>query len=275
MSKIPEDDSPHKEDIEQLIETLKNDSDWNKRFGAASKLFRSAGERAIDPLINTLQNDAHKEMRRFAADLLGRLGDQRATWALIASLRLGLVEKDTTMIFHSTEALLKIKGSDLPSILISTIEDKEEFYEMRIKALEMLGSLGDSKSVQGLINIIRNPETDGKIRGRAIDELVKTGNLAGLQLILELLDISTHKDFQKVVVRALGETPFKNKTIVFRIGDSLLKIMENEEKKKDDKDTELTNLTATAIRKLASNIGFEFNQFLDELIDIRKKLPKK
>ncbi len=275
MDYLPDDDSPFKEDLEPLIQMLESDPDWNKRFGAASKLYRLGKEKAVNPLIKAVQNDPHHEIRRFSIDLLGLLGDQRATWALIAALRQSLIDKDTTIAYHAREALLRIKGSDLPSILTSTIDDEEEFFEMRINALDMLGKLADTKSVESLIKVINNPNTDGRIRGRAIEELVETGHLAGLQLILELLDVASNKTFQKVVVRAIENTPFKNKTIVMRIGESLLKIIDFEEGKNDKKDEELIKLVTNALEQLAKNIDLNIKEFADELIAIRKKQQRK
>jgi len=75
MNNSLEDESPFKEDLEPLIKTLESNPDWNKRFGAASKLFRLGKEKAVDPLIKALQNDEHPEIRRFSAVLLGKLGD--------------------------------------------------------------------------------------------------------------------------------------------------------------------------------------------------------
>ncbi len=272
MNTLPEDDSPIKENLEPLITILKTEPDWNKRFGAASKLYRLGQEKAIDPLIHSLQNDSHNEMRRFSADLLGRLGDSRATWALVAALRQSIIDKDTIMVSHTSEALLKIKGADLPSILASTAEDQGEVFEVRIKSLELLGKLGDNPSVQGLIAIIKNPETEGKIRGKAIQELTYTGNLAGLQLILDQLELTKRKEFQIIVIQALSKTPFKNKTIVFRIGEILLKISELEEAKKKKKDQELLYLIVLTLKNLAKNIDLSFKEFMDELIVVRNKI---
>ena len=109
MNQESDDYSPIKESLAYLIQTLKNDPDWNKRFGAASKLFRLGQEKAVDPLIYVLQNDKHPEMRRFAADLLGRLKDPRATWALIAVFRQSIIEKNANMIHHTSEALIRLK----------------------------------------------------------------------------------------------------------------------------------------------------------------------
>ncbi|HUU76722.1 MAG TPA: HEAT repeat domain-containing protein [candidate division Zixibacteria bacterium] len=274
MSNTFDDESPIKEDLEPLIIVLKTDPDWNKRFGAASKLFRLGKEKAIDPLIHALQNDSHNEIRRFACDLLGKLGDPRATWALIATLRQGLIDKDNVIVHHATEALLLLRVGDLSGILISTVTDTEEFFEMRIKSLELLGKIADNESVEGLISIIKNPDTDGKIRGKAIEELIYTGHLAGLQMILEQLEKTRRKDFKKIVVRALGKTPFKNKTIVFRIGEILLTISEQEEKK-SKKDSDLLFYIAEALKNLANNIGYEFSDFMDELIKLRNKQKSK
>lgn len=275
MNDLPTDDSPIKENLELLIDTLKNDPDWNKRFGAASRLFRSGKEKAIDPLINALQNDTHKEIRRFCADLLGNLGDSRATWALVAVLRQSIAEKDAILIHHTIEALLKIRGPDLSGILISTVTDVGELLEVRVISLELLGRLADNIAVKGLIDIIKNPDTEGKIRAKAIEELVYTGNLAGLQLILDQLEVTKRKDFQIVVIRAINKTPFRNKTIVFRIGEILLAITEQEQQKGEKKDSEIINLIAETMRKLAMNINYDFKQFMDELITIRNMKKKK
>jgi len=274
MNHSLEDESPFKEDLGPLIKILESDPDWNKRFGAASKLFRLGKEKSVDPLIKALQNDSHP-MRRFAAVLLGRLGDPRATWALIAALRQALSEKDKTITYHTKEALVKIKSSDLPSILTSTIDDSEEFFEMRIMALNLLGEIADTKSVECLIQVINNPNTEGKIRGRAIEVLIYTGHLAGLQLVLDLLESTTNKNFQKVVARALCKTPLRNKTIVLRFGDALLQIMETEESKKKEKDIELTKLAADSLKQLAKNINITFEQLMDEIIIVRKKQKQK
>ncbi|MHA1503597.1 MAG: HEAT repeat domain-containing protein, partial [Candidatus Heimdallarchaeota archaeon] len=110
MNKTSDDYSPITESLAYLIQTLKNDPDWNKRFGAASKLYRLGQETAIDPLIFVLQNDKHKEMQRFAADLLGRLEDPRATWALIASFRQAIIEKNANMMQHTSDALIRLKS---------------------------------------------------------------------------------------------------------------------------------------------------------------------
>ena len=271
MSKITDEYLPIKEDLESLIDTLKTEPDWNKRFGAASKLFRLGQEKAVDPLIFVLQKDEHKEMRRFAVDLLGRLQDPRANWALIAAFRQSIIEKDATMIKHTSEALIRLKSSDLYSILFSTIEDKDEIETIKFRAIELLGKVGDSKSVEVLIKIIRKKSTKAKIRGKCIEELVYTGHLAGLQLILELLDVTSNKNFQKIVVRALGKTPFKNKTIIMRISDSLLKITEHEESKNEKKDKKLQQLVIDALKKLAENINMGFNELMNEVLIIRKK----
>lgn len=274
MSNLPEDDSPIKENLEPLIITLKTDPDWNKRFGAASKLYRLGQEKAIDPLIHSLQNDSTIEIRRFSANLLGKLGNSRATWALVASLRQSIIDKDTTMIHHTSEALLSIKGADLPSILTSTVEDKGEVFEVRIQSLELLGKLGDNTSVQGLIAIIKNPDTEGKIRGKAIQELTYTGNLAGLQLLLDQLELTKRKEFRIIVIQALSKTPFKNKTIAIRIGEILLKMSEHEEAKKKNKDQDLLNLIVTTLKNLAKNVDLSFKEFMDELIEVRNKIKR-
>jgi HEAT repeat protein len=271
MSKSPDDYSPITESLAYLINTLKNDPDWNKRFGAASKLYRLGQETAIDPLIYVLQNDKHKEMKRFAADLLGRLENPRATWALIAAFRQAIIEKNANMIQHTSDALIRLKSSDIHTIIYSTIEDKDEMEIIKLRFIELLGKIGDAKSIELLIRIIRNKTTKAKMRGKCIEELVYTGHLAGLQLILELLDITSNKNFQKIVIRALGKTPFKNKTIVMRISDSLLKITEFEESKGEKKDKDLQKLVITALKNLAKNINMDFNRMMDEVLIIRKK----
>ena len=271
MSNTPVDYSPVKEGLETLIHTLKTDPDWNKRFGAASKLFRLGQEKAVDPLIFVLHNDKHKEMQRFAVDLLGRLQDPRATWALIASFRQAIIEKNANMVQHTSDALIRLKSTDLHSIIFNTIEDKDEIETIKLSAIELLGKMGDTKSIEMLIQIIRKKSTKAKIRGKCIEELVYTGHLAGLQLILELLDVTSNKNFQKIVVRALGKTPFRNKTIVMRISDSLLKITEFEESKAEKKDKKLQELVIEALKNLAKNVNISFNELMDEVLTIRKK----
>jgi len=274
MNESLDNESPYKEDLQPLIETLEKDQDWNKRFGAASKLFRLGKEKAVDPLIKALQNDPHPEIKRFVADLLGRLADPRAAWALLAALRQGLLEKNSVMIHHTKQALLNIKSEDLPGILKSTVEDDQEFFEMKLTAVQLLGKIADTKSVQQLIGIIKEPKTDGRIRAAAIEQLVYTGHLSALQLILELLNLTSNKAFQKVVLRAMVKTPFKNKSVVFRIGEALLTIMENEESLRERKDEEISNLAASAMTQLAKNIGMELKKFMDELIKIRLRQKK-
>ncbi|MEA2071866.1 MAG: HEAT repeat domain-containing protein [Asgard group archaeon] len=266
-----ENNSPIKEDLEPLIETLETADDWNLRFGAASKLFRLGQERAIDPLINAIQNDPHPEVRRLACDLLGRLGNPRASWALIAALRKALMNHDSTMIYHTTAALLNIDDDDLVDILLSTISDEQEFIEMRYKAIDLLGKIRNNESIEGLIALIKNPNTDGRIRSRAIRKLIRTGNLAGLQLILDFLEKTDNITFEKVVVSAMGKTPFKNQTIILRVGDSLLSILEREEGKGEKKNHELTNLVVHTMTKLAKNIGLAFKEYIDKILEIRKK----
>ncbi|MBD3191599.1 MAG: hypothetical protein GF308_13205 [Candidatus Heimdallarchaeota archaeon] len=267
---MSEDDSPIQEDFKLLVKQLKNSSDWNERFSAANKLFRSAGDKAVDPLIYALQNDPQKEVQRYAADLLGRLADPRASWALIAALRRGLKEEDFTMIYHTSEALIKIDGNDAIAILSQTIEDEQEFLEMKLKALEILSKIGDAKVVEKMIDWVHDPEFDNSLRKRVIEELAYMGHLASIQFLLDLLEERRDKNLQKVIVRALGKTPFKNKAIVLKIGDILLQKLEQEQSQ-PKRDVAFLNLLAESINTLGENIGYNYREFMQEIIDIRKK----
>ena len=87
--------------------------------------------------------------------------------------------------------------------------------------------------------------------------------------------MTNRREFQKIVIEAINATPFKNKTIVFRIGEILLRISEQEEAKKAKKDQNLLKLIAETLRTLAKNINEPFNEFMDKLIDVRNKIKGK
>jgi hypothetical protein len=264
---------PIKEDLEKIEDTLKNNPNWKKRFGAASKLYRLGKEKAVDPLIHSLQNDHHPEIRRFSAVLLGELGDERASWALIATLRDAVQQQNTLMINTTKEALLNIKGSEITSILASTVDDEEESLKMRYESLALLEEINGMDVVQALIAILKKGGIDFRVYHQILRTLVFTGNLAAIQFILNFLEETEVFETQKVIIEAIGETPFKNRTIAIRIGKSLVKLFEAEQEKEKVKQSLMPCLSKT-IQALATNIGLEWKEYLTEVVKVTKQEKK-
>ncbi len=142
-----------------LIQSLK-DEDRCLRYGAADSLGKIGNERAIKPLIHALK-DKDSYIRLEAARALDEIGwkskgGQENVYYLIAKAKW----KEVTKIG---------KPAVLP--LIQTLKDGES--DLRYKAAEALGEIGDERAIEPLNQSLKDEKKD--VRVKAAEVLVNMG----------------------------------------------------------------------------------------------------
>jgi len=121
-------------------------------------------DEAIPSLTTALGND-NRDIRQVAAEALGQLGNARAVEPLVAALQ---EELDWGMRRAVIRALGLIWG------LKEVIDLGDEDADVRCRAAEALGRLGDERAVEPLIASRQDPDT--KVRKEAIRALKRIGS---------------------------------------------------------------------------------------------------
>lgn len=149
-------------DVEGLTRLLKPPEDssnlsdtQNLRMEAISALAQLRDSKAVEPLVEAL-NDSNEQIQILAASALGSIGDKRAVEPLIQALTTGFGGSS----FDSVKRALVSIG-DAES-LIRALKDSPNQHAQDRLALT-LGSLGDRKAVEPIINWLFEPRQLGLI----------------------------------------------------------------------------------------------------------------
>lgn len=132
----------------------------------------------VEALISALKV-SDREIRWNAAVKLGEIGDKRAIEPLIGALKDGYIPVN----LPAAEALVQI-GEPAVIPLIKALEDKVK--TVRFFSAEILGKIGDRRSVEALINALKENEAD--VRHSAAEALGKIGDtraLPALELVAQ------------------------------------------------------------------------------------------
>jgi HEAT repeat protein len=156
--------------VEPLISAL-NDTEWEVRWAAATSLGNLRAKEAVDGLIALLK-DEFWEVRRAAAIALGKIRDEKAAKPLAEAL-----EAELMIRFEAARALIQL-GSKAVGSLQALLNSEDP--DVRMKAAEALGLIGDEKSSEALGELLKDPDAGvreaaskalARIGGRGIDEL--------------------------------------------------------------------------------------------------------
>ncbi len=206
----------------------------DKNSDLRTKAIRALGQvrdvRAVESLIDSIYEEQDRWMRLFAIEALGHIGDMRAIEVLLDVA----YEESRDMRTKAIVTLGEIKYNLALDALFSLIEDIEVDVEDQQTALFELGKRHDSRSIEGLVDLLLyDPQADTRIyaalvlgemedlevveplidalnddvpdvANHAMQALVKMGNLATLPLV-NTLSQSISAERRIWVIRALGE----------------------------------------------------------------------
>lgn len=164
---------------------------------AAKALHQMGDEQALSPIVHTLRRSTKTRLRRQAAEELGDLGDARATEALIEALQ----DRKEEVQLAAAGALASLRRSEGYDILVETLSHPSA-YQREI-AITALGQLGDSRSVEHLLQLLQDEEDDD-LRDAAAEVLGSLGDTRAVEPLLNYLQQSQRNDVNVVVVEVLG-----------------------------------------------------------------------
>jgi HEAT repeat protein len=144
----------------EAVESALNDPHWSVRVAAIKVLAKLGGVKEI-PLITNAVNDPDPMVRKHAILTLGEIRSISSIPLLIQQLI------DNEMSKHAFVALLKFGRTVLPWLHRQMM--KNYTVEVRIRIIDIIGKIGDQKSVEPLMELLddHNPS----IRLSAIDSL--------------------------------------------------------------------------------------------------------
>ncbi len=224
--------------IELLINILKNGNEPARGY-AAIALGALKAQPAVEPLIERLANDDDPDIRGEAALSLGKIlspnpnHESRITSRINAvnALTASLKDNDAIVRLDSAAALGMIKDSNTVEPLIETLKS-EDFLtypfgnelawnyqeDVRHKAIESLGEIGDVRAVEPLISIINNGY-NGNI-GVIFDTLSKIKDDRAVAFLMEKIK-DDNPAIRRIAARAL-ENIADNQAVMELLINSLL-----------------------------------------------------
>lgn len=154
--------------VESLIEVL-TDLDYRARSAAAKALGQIGDYRGVQALTIALR-DKDVTVRRRAANALGDIGDPRAIEALIWAMD----DQDHIVGHSSIIALHNIMRKQVDRSMERLINDLYQAnMKVRASAIVALGSLGDKRALQPLIETLSDPSTEPKLQSLIIESMRK------------------------------------------------------------------------------------------------------
>ncbi len=174
---------------EHLIKVL-TDKNWEVRWAAATSLGNMKAREAIDVLVKLLKDESW-DVRRAAAIALGKIKDPKAVEPLIETLKSELLIR-----FEAARSLIQIGYEAVPE-LISVLKADNVDIDVKVKAAEALGLIGDERAVESLVKLLNDP--NGSVRDAASKALVKIGGRA----IDELITFLRSGNYKLEILKAL------------------------------------------------------------------------
>ena len=148
-------------DCQHAVEYVCSDPHWSVRIASLEALVKIGGKKSL-PLLLEAMKDPDQMVRKNALLLLGDLGEFKA----ISSLTAFLI--DPEMGKYAFEALLKFGRMALP--WLHRIMKGDYQPEVRERVIDLVGKIGDMKSVEALMGLLDDPHPS--IRLAAIDSLI-------------------------------------------------------------------------------------------------------
>ena len=206
-----------------LLKSALNDNSVEVRLRATRLLGLSRNSEAIAPIADRLQNDSSSSVRDLAARCLGILAGEaavpwlKAAWAEDKMIRKGVIYG------------LGYAGGTAVPFLIERLKEKIEKNvgnNSAIWLIDLLGSTGDRRVIEPLLDIISRPTS-------ASDPNMGDVQLKAVRVLVDLADVFTYLsilEFQFLTVDAmrLPESRTVNMADRVRILEFLKKIVESE-----------------------------------------------
>jgi HEAT repeat protein len=170
---------------EILIESLNSDS-WTLRENAAKALGNLASTEVVEPLISLL-DDKEWRVRKQAINSLGKIGSDEAVKPL---LRL-LYDGDTDVRRNTMEVLACMGDIAFDPLMDLYMCDD---WQIRSKAAECLGKLGDERAVEYLVETLyskKKEDRNRQMRGKIIEALGNIGDERAIDALVEVIDGDT------------------------------------------------------------------------------------
>jgi len=144
----------------EAVETALSDAHWSVRVAAIRVLAKLGGIKEV-PLIMNAVNDPDPMVRKHAILTLGEIRSISSIPLLVQQLI------DNEMSKHAFVALLKFGRTVLPWLHRQMM--KNYTVEVRIRLIDIIGKIGDQKSVEPLMELLE--DHNPSIRLSAIDSL--------------------------------------------------------------------------------------------------------
>ncbi|UCD54652.1 MAG: HEAT repeat domain-containing protein, partial [Candidatus Omnitrophota bacterium] len=192
--------------VEPLIEALKDKDKYVRRYSAEA-LGKIGDVRAIEPLIEALQ-DEDEDVCTYSAEALVNIGGARAVEGLIIALEdisyhvrstsVSALEKlnwkpqnQTQQIRYliakkSWPELIEI-GFPAVEYLIEALIKYEDRYFFHSSTISTLGTIGDTRAVVPLIELLKDKDKGSSIRSAAASALGQIGDVRAVEPLIEAL----------------------------------------------------------------------------------------
>jgi len=199
--------------IQPLIEAI-HDKDWNVRKQAANSLGNIGNLKAVPYLIDALE-DNEWNVRKYVAVALGKMKDKRAIPILLEALE----DEDADVRWKSMLALEKL-GENALDPLINILKSKN--WRLRVRAVEILGKIGNEEALFALISIISDKVDNNRhVRGKTAEALGRIGDKRALRVLDNLRndEFSYVQDKAEIAVNQIMESSKNIKIMNYNDGE--------------------------------------------------------
>ncbi len=149
-----------------LVNVLKDDKDPNVRASAAAALANLEYKDAVTPLCKALK-DKEPTVCEYAAKALAFMGDPKANSALTEALS----HENEDVRIAAMDTLGTLKAEIAVAKINAILNNKYLKEDIRTKAIVALGKIGDTRAVTPLGEIYKNKENSTDLRKEAIKAL--------------------------------------------------------------------------------------------------------
>lgn len=175
--------------VESLVMALA-DEEALVRAAAAKSLGKIGDAQAIEPLVAALL-DTDKRVRAAAAKALGMMNWQPANDRHRAMQAIAEDQWDTVVSL----------GTQVVDLLLTALNEGD--IDLKQKAAQALGQLGDLRAVEPLLSILRGTEIE--IKHKAAQALGQLGDLRAVDMLLAALFDPNSDELRVSAARALGQ----------------------------------------------------------------------
>jgi len=206
-------------DVEKVVPTLEKalqDSDPAVAASAATGLGKARAKAAVRSLLLALLHKSPK-LRSASAEALGRIGDVRSVTPLLRVLG---ADEATEVREQAAKALGLLKDARAVPALVKTLEAPEA--SLRVFAIDALGELGETSVVEGLSQMLTTDRNPG-VRQSLVVALGKLGDARALPALEAMMkDNQTDEKLRQLAFNALTDICRTDPDMLHRAGVDLL-----------------------------------------------------